>query len=92
VEPAAGDDVQRSFQTKILQSVHNPDTIADGARTSSAGKITFPLILRHVHDMQTVTDDELLRSMFKLDMRGMRVGVIISGGNVDLKSLAPLLA
>jgi threonine dehydratase len=112
VEPLAGDDVTRSFQTKKLQSVHNPDTIADGARTSSAGKITFPLILHHVHGMLTVTDAELLRSMFylwermkivveptgalgaaallegKVDVRGKRVGVIISGGNVDLKSLA----
>ena len=115
VEPAAGDDVQRSFQTKILQTVHNPDTIADGARTSSAGKITFPLILQHVHDMLTVTDEELLRAMLylwermkivveptgalaaaallegKLDARGKRVGVIISGGNVDLKGLARLV-
>jgi len=114
VEPAAGDDVTRSFHTKTLQSVHNPDTIADGARTHSAGKITFALILHHVHDMLTVTDEELLRSMFylwermkivveptgalaaaallegKLDARGQRVGVIVSGGNVDLKSLASL--
>src|SRR6185436_1889580 len=33
VEPAAGDDVQRSFRSGTIQSVHNPDTIADGART-----------------------------------------------------------
>jgi len=116
VEPAAGDDVKRSFQTKILQSVHNPDTIADGARTSSAGKITFPLILHHVHDMLTVTDEELLRAMVylwermkivveptgalgvaalfegKIAARGKRVGVILSGGNVDLKSLAQLVS
>ncbi len=115
VEPAAGDDVTRSFQTKTLQSVHNPDTIADGARTHSAGVVTFPLILHHVHGMLTVTDAELLRSMFylwermkmvveptgalaaaallegKLSARGKRVGVIISGGNVDLKTLARLI-
>jgi len=115
VEPAAGDDVTRSFQTRTLQSVHNPDTIADGARTHSAGKLTFPLILHHVHGMLTVTDPELLRGMFylwermkivveptgalaaaallegKLVARGQRVGVIISGGNVDLKSLARFL-
>ena len=115
VEPAAGDDVTRSFQTKTLQSVHNPDTIADGARTHSAGKVTFPLILHHVHGMLTVTDTELLRSMFylwermkivveptgalaasallegKLSARGQRVGVIISGGNVDLTTLARLV-
>ena len=64
VEPAAGDDVTRSFQSKTLQRVHNPDTIADGARTSAPGAITFPLILHHVHAMLTVTDDELLRTMF----------------------------
>ena len=115
VEPAAGDDVTRSFHTRTLQSVHNPDTIADGARTHSAGKLTFPLILHHVHDMLTVTDEELLRSMFylwermkivveptgalaaaallegKISARGQRVGIIISGGNVDLKALARLV-
>ncbi len=115
VEPAAGDDVTRSFQTKTIQSVHNPRTIADGARTSAPGEVTFPLLLHYVHDMLTVTDEELLRSMFylwermkivveptgalgaaallegKLDARGKRVGVILSGGNVDLKQLAAYL-
>ena len=53
VEPAAGDDAMRSFRTKTLQTVQAPDTIADGARTTSLGKITFPLMLqlrrRHAH-------------------------------------------
>lgn len=108
IEPAAGDDATRSFRTRTLQTCHNPDTIADGARTHSLGKITFPLVLRYVHDMATVTDAELLRTMFYLwermkivveptgalgaaglfegraDVRGRRVGVIVSGGNVDL--------
>jgi len=108
VEPAAGDDATRSFRSKTLQSVHNPDTIADGARTSSLGEHTFPLVLHYVDDMITVTDEELLDSMFflwqrmklvveptgalaacallrgKLDAAGLRVGVILSGGNVDL--------
>ena len=112
VEPAAGDDVTRSFASGTLQSVQNPDTIADGARTSSAGVVTFPLILQHVHAMTTVTDEELLRAMFyvwermkivveptgalgisalferKIDARGKRVGIIVSGGNVDLKAMA----
>ncbi len=112
VEPAAGDDVTRSFRTKTLQRVDNPQTIADGARTESAGKITFPLILALVDDMLTVDDAELLETTFflwermkmvveptgalaaaallkgKLDARGQRVGIIISGGNADLKLLA----
>lgn len=115
VEPAAGDDVTRSFRTGTIQSVHNPDTIADGARTSAPGDVTFPLIRHHVHDMLTVTDDELLRAMFwmwermkivveptgalgiaalfegRLEARGRRVGVILSGGNADFGDLCRFL-
>jgi threonine dehydratase len=115
VEPAAGDDATRSFRTKTLQTCHNPKTIADGARTHSLGKITFPLVLRYVQDMATVTDAGLLRAMLFLwermkivveptgalgaagafettaDVRGKRVGVLISGGNVDLSSVCRLL-
>jgi len=112
VEPEAGDDATRSFRTKTLQTCHNPDTIADGARTHSLGQLTFPLVLRYVHAMVTVSDAELLRAMFYLWERmkivveptgalgaaglferglpvaGRRVGVVLSGGNVDLKLLA----
>jgi threonine dehydratase len=111
VEPEAGDDATRSFRTKTLQTVHNPDTIADGARTPSLGAITFPLVLAYVQDMATVSDRELLAEMRYLwerlkivveptgalgaaglfkradTARGQRIGVIISGGNVDLSAL-----
>jgi threonine dehydratase len=114
VEPEAGDDGARSFHTKTLQRVVNPNTIADGARTASLGKITFALILRNVQDMVTVSDAALLRTMrFFLERmkilveptgalaaaavlegtiptRGARVGVIVSGGNVDLQQLQEL--
>jgi threonine dehydratase len=116
VEPAAGDDAARSFRTRQLQTVHNPKTIADGARTPSLGSLTFPLILQHVSDVTTVTDDVLLRTMFYLwerlkvvveptgalaaaavleggvAPRGARVGVLLSGGNVDLSQVAAWLA
>jgi threonine dehydratase len=115
VEPAAGDDATRSFRTRTLQTVKNPDTIADGARTPSLGKITYPLVMRYVDDMLTVTDAELLKWMFflwermkivveptgalaacallekKLDAKGKRVGVVLSGGNADVKALAAML-
>ncbi len=108
VEPTLADDATRSFYTKTLQTVNNPDTIADGARTPSLGKITFPLVLEYVDDMVTVSEDAILRTMFFLWERlkivveptgvlaaaallegvvtapGARIGVIISGGNVDL--------
>ena len=114
VEPAAGDDGQRAFRSGKLVTIGLPDTIADGARTMSLGKITFSLIQKHVDDMLTVTDAELLKSMFflwermkivveptgalaaaallekKIDARGKRVGVVLSGGNVDVKAISAL--
>ena len=116
VEPAAGDDATRSFRTRELHTVHNPDTIADGARTPSLGAVTFPLIQRYVHDMVTVTDTMLIDTMrmvwerMKLvveptgvlgaaaalceavDVRDLRVGVILSGGNVELAKVGEWFA
>jgi threonine dehydratase len=66
VEPAAGDDATRSFRTKTLQSVHNPVTVADGARTASMSEMTFALMLALVADMTTVDDHALLDAMFYL--------------------------
>jgi threo-3-hydroxy-L-aspartate ammonia-lyase len=63
VEPAAGDDATRSFRTGTLQTVHNPDTIADGAQTSCLGKLTFPVIRELVDDMLTVTDEDIIETM-----------------------------
>lgn len=112
VEPAAGDDATRSFHSGMLHTVHNPQTIADGARTPSLGEITFPLVRQHVDDMLTVTDDDLVRAMYfvwtrlkmvveptgvlglaavfnrRYPVQGRRVGVILSGGNVDIQEAA----
>jgi len=114
-EPEAGDDATRSFRTRELQTVRDPDTIADGARTPSLGTLTFPIILRLVHEMVLVSDVALVRAMTALWERtklvveptgalgaaavfesaiqahGARVGVILSGGNVDLRDLTRLM-
>ena len=116
VEPAAGDDATRSFKTKTLQTVDNPRTVADGARTSSLGQLTFAVVMAHVSDMTTVDDPTLLRVMFHLWERlklvieptgalgaaagltggfpiaGKRVGVILSGGNVELAQVGKWIA
>jgi threo-3-hydroxy-L-aspartate ammonia-lyase len=63
VEPEAGDDATRSFKTGTLQTVQNPRTIADGARTASLGTLTFPLVRENVDDMLTVSDDDLVHTM-----------------------------
>src|SRR5258706_1813570 len=64
VEPESGNDATQSFAQKRLVTIAAPDTIADGARTPSLGKITFPIVMRYVDDMLTVTDAELARTMF----------------------------
>jgi len=112
VEPLAGDDATRTFKSGTLQTVKNPDTVADGARTPSLGSLTFPLVMANVADMVAVDDQTLLRAMFFLwerlklvveptgalaaaavleglvEVRGLRVGVVLSGGNVDLSQLS----
>ena len=65
-EPERADDATRSFYSKTLQTVHNPDTIADGARTPSLGEFTFPLVLHYVRDMVTVSEEAIVSAMFFL--------------------------
>jgi threonine dehydratase len=108
-EPANADDARRSLETGTIQSCADPNTIADGLRTTSVGERTFAVIARRVERIVAVTDAETLDAMRfvwervkiviepssavalaplfsgTLDVRGLRVGVIISGGNVDLE-------
>jgi threonine dehydratase len=106
IEPELADDATKSFQTRILHSVKNPSTIADGTRTASLGKITFPLVLEYVDDMKTVSEEAIIEAVKFLFYRmklvvepsgalGLaallsrvvlpegRVGIILSGGNMD---------
>ncbi len=114
VEPTLADDATRSFHSGILQHVHNPETIADGARTPSLGKYTFPIVMQNADDMITVSEDAIRKAMFfvwermkivveptgALAVAGLltsserfknkRVGIILSGGNVDLKKMGKI--
>ena len=116
VEPEQANDATKSFYSKTLHTIHNPDTIADGARTPSLGQLTFPLVLQYVDEMVTVSEDAIRRTMNFLLSRlkivveptgtlataallegvvsapGKRIGVIISGGNVDIQQLQQFLA
>jgi threonine dehydratase len=114
IEPELADDATRSFNTGTLQSVRNPQTIADGTRTASLGQITFPLILEHVTDMKTVSEQAIIDAvkflLFRMklvvepsgalglaalqsgtiDPNG-RIGVILSGGNIDAATIISIL-
>jgi len=115
VEPEVADDAARSFRTRQLVTIHNPPTIADGTRTPSLGQLTFPLILQHVDDFVTVTEESIREAVrfafFRLKLviepsgaLGLaallsgalrptgRVGLIISGGNIDAPTMSLILA
>lgn len=112
-EPVGADDAYRSKQAGQFIPQTDPQTIADGLRTS-LGEWTWPLISTHVLDIMTVSEEAITgtmrdfwertkliiepscavavavalnRSVQKLPSSARRVGVIISGGNVDLGQL-----
>jgi threonine dehydratase len=114
IEPELADDATKSFHTKRLHTVKNPPTIADGTRTPSLGKITFPLVLEYVDNMQTVSENAIIDAVkflfYRMKLvvepsgalgiaallRGAvqasgRIGVIISGGNIDGATLKKIL-
>ncbi len=115
IEPELADDATRSFHSGTLHTVNNPPTIADGTRTPSLGELTFPLILEHVDDMKTVSEQAIIEAVQFLFYRlkivvepsgalgvaalmsggitsANRVGVILSGGNIDARTMTKILA
>lgn len=110
VEPAGADDAQRSFRAGRLEPLGTPNTVADGLRTA-LGAAPFKAIQRHVADIVTVSEDEILRAMRQIwevlktvvepsgavayaavgagavDARGRRIGIVLSGGNLELDRL-----
>jgi len=109
-EPERANDAYLSFVNKKFIPSVNPDTVADGLRTS-LGSITFPIILKFVNEIVTVSETSILQAMRftwermkiliepssavpvaallekKIDTGNKRIGVILSGGNVDLDHL-----
>jgi threonine dehydratase len=109
-EPAQADDASRSLRAGRIIAAGNPQTIADGLR-SSLGELGFALIRVLVEDIRTASEQAIVEAMrlvwerLKIviepssavpvavltdpasPVRGLDVGVILSGGNVDLDRL-----
>ncbi len=109
-EPQRADDAYRSLHAGRIIPAENPDTIADGLRTS-LGDLTFPIIRRHVKDILTASEEAIVDAMRSIwermkivvepsaavplaalmtnrrEFTAKRIGVIVSGGNVDLENL-----
>jgi threonine dehydratase len=109
-EPMNADDAFRSLRDDTLYPSIDPNTIADGLRTSLS-PLTFSIIKMYADGILTVSEESIVEAMrlvwerMKIiiepssavplavvmenpeKFKGMRVGIIISGGNVDLESL-----
>ena len=115
VEPELGNDGQQSLRKGEIVHIGVPDTIADGAMVTHVGQHNFEVIKRHVDDIVTVPDAQLVATMkffaermkmvveptgclgaaaalhAAVPIEGKRVGIIVSGGNVDLAKFARLV-
>lgn len=109
-EPVNANDAWQSMQQGRIVEAAPPNTIADGLLTSLGDK-TFDVIRKHVSEIVTVTEEEIIAAMRlvwermkiiiepssavpvaaafknKQNTQGKRIGIIISGGNVDLSKL-----
>jgi len=63
VEPATGDDWQRSFAAGHIVAIDVPRTIADGLQTPSPGELTWEVGSRLVDEIVTVTDEQIVAAM-----------------------------
>lgn len=61
-EPKHADDAYQSFKAKTFIPSVNPDTLADGLRTS-LGTLTFPIIFEYVNDIVTVSEEGIIKAM-----------------------------
>ncbi len=91
-EPAAADDAKRSLEAGKIIPVENPNTIADGLKTS-LGTLTFAAISQNVSQIITCTEQSIIDTM-KLVWERMKIIVEPSSavplaalleGNLDVR-------
>ncbi len=118
VEPVGADDARRSLATgQIVTLDEVPATIADGLRTRMIGEQNLAVLSQHLHEIVTVSDEQIIDALRLLVERvrivsepsgaaalagllhggcsvasDARVGVVVSGGNVEPARLAQLLS
>jgi threonine dehydratase len=109
-EPAGAADAARGFVRGVLEPMPNPETIADGLR-STLSERTLRALRAHVAAIGTCSEGAIVTAMRmtwermkiviepsaavplacllegSLAVKGRRVGVIVTGGNVDLDRL-----
>ncbi len=114
VEPELANDWYLSLERGERVEIAPPPTIADGLRTATPGRLTFPIVRAMAECVLLVSEDEIKATMrFLLTRMKMltepsgavaaaavlhkklpadirHVGIIVSGGNVDLDVLSDI--
>jgi threonine dehydratase len=63
VEPELANDTWLSFRKGEIVEIPPPQTIADGLRSPSPGKLTFPIIQRLVENVLLVSEEEIRQAV-----------------------------
>lgn len=63
VEPEGAGDYAASRLSGNLECWEKKDTIADGLRASSVGKLNFPILNKYVDEVTLVSDEEIKKAM-----------------------------
>jgi len=88
VEPAAGDDANRSWRNNEITRLDNvPVTIADGLRTRFIGERNLAVMRQYVHDMTTVSEAVIIDTLIFL---WQRLKIVVEPSSAV--ALAPLLS
>ncbi|CAA6799799.1 MAG: Threonine dehydratase, catabolic (EC [uncultured Aureispira sp.] len=109
-EPKLVDEAYRSLKTGVKQVNKGAKSIADGLLTNLSDR-TFEIMTKYVHDMITVSEEEIVAAMRliwermkiivepssavplaailqqKERFEGKKIGLILTGGNVDVEQL-----
>jgi threonine dehydratase len=66
VQAAGADAVKRSLENDQIVTLHHLDTIADGIRINSPGKLPFAILRSHLDQIVTVDDKETMSALLLL--------------------------
>jgi threonine dehydratase len=59
IEPEAANDTQQSLTKGEPVTIDSPMTICDGLRSTTPGKLTFPILKKCIEGITTVSDEEV---------------------------------
>lgn len=113
VEPVGADDTKRSFESGHRVVIPVADTVADGLRHRTPGRLTLPMNYATLEQVVLVSDEEIVHAMrmlfdclkivaepsgatalaavlFRKISGSARIGVIVSGGNIDTQTFCRL--